>query len=66
MTFNYYTDFMPMQGLIVNVDIQIKRDLNRMTSGFLLLFFGSDLSSGVGDLHADLLGTLDNFCSFLN
>jgi len=37
-----------------------------MRSCFLLLFFGSDLSSGVGDLHSDLLGTLDDFGSFLN
>lgn len=38
----------------------------KQQSGFLLLFLGSDLATGVGDLHSDLLSSLHNLCSFLN
>ena len=41
-------------------------DLNmRMESGLGFLFFSSDFSTGVGDLDADLLGSLDDFSSLL-
>lgn len=33
------------------------------SSSLLLFFLGSDLSSGVGELDSDLLGTLDDLCS---
>lgn len=36
------------------------------TSGFLLLFFSSDLSASVSHLHSDLLGSFDDLSSFLN
>ena len=42
-------------------------DLNRVkSSGLGLLLLGSDLASRVDDLDSDLLGSLDNLCSFLS
>lgn len=36
-----------------------------MRSGLLFLLFGSNLAAGVGDFDPDLLGSLDDFSSFL-
>jgi hypothetical protein len=37
--------------------------VKQSSSGVLLLFLGSDLSSGVGEFDSDLLGALDDLCS---
>lgn len=49
----------------LNIRWIILRNLNRVTSGLLLLFLSSDFSAIVGELDSDLLSSLYDFSAFL-